>query len=168
MSTFAGLIARPLDTAGPAQGGFDVIVVLGANLAADGTLSAALRERVHAGVAAFADGLAPRMVMTGAHEARAMRREAVRCGVPERAIFVEERALTTRENATHTAALLHREGWLRALLVTQPFHRRRGRAAFRRAGIDCHALPFVAHEQTLKGVVREYFALGYYQRRRWI
>ncbi len=169
MKSLAHLLAGPLcPRATELDRPFDALVVLGAALSPMGELGAPLHERVRAGVEAFFNGLAPRLVMTGAHEARAMRREALRCGVPQTALFVEERALTTRENATFSAALLRAAGWRRALVVTQPFHRRRSLGAFRRAGIECEALSFSGREQSVTGVVREYFALGYYLLRRWV
>ena len=65
-----------------------------------------------------------------------MKRRAVKLGVPAERVLVETAALTTRENATGCAAIMRAHGLARALVVTQPFHRARAVAAFRRAGVD--------------------------------
>jgi uncharacterized SAM-binding protein YcdF (DUF218 family) len=146
----------------------EVLVVLGAALAADGSLGPALAERVEAGVAAWKAGVAPRLLMTGALEAAAMKQRAIELGVPEDAVWIEHTALTTRENALFSAEILRRKGLRHALIVTQPYHRARGVAAFRRVGIEAAALPFPSFRQTLKQELREVAARIVYRLRGWI
>jgi uncharacterized SAM-binding protein YcdF (DUF218 family) len=146
----------------------DALVVLGAALAADGSLGPALAERVEAGVAAWKAGRAPLLLMTGALEASAMRARAVELGVPRASILVEHTALTTRENALFSREVLRAHGLERVLIVTQPYHRRRGVAAFRRVGIEAEALDFPSVRQPLRAVLRELPALVVYKLRGWI
>ena len=146
----------------------DALVVLGAALGPDGRLGPALEERVAAGVAAWKAGAAPWLLMTGAIEASAMRRRAVELGVPESAILVEHTALTTRDNALFSGAMLRERGLTRALVVTQRYHRRRSVAAFRRVGVDAEALPFAARRTPTRAVLRELVALAVYKLRGWI
>lgn len=122
----------------------DAVVVLGAPLAPDGSLSEVLRERVEAGFALWRAGGAPRLCVTGGPsrgrtEADAMAEAVVALGVPERALVVERAARTTAENAANVAALLRPQGATRVWVVTQPFHARRARWLFRRAGLDAWA-----------------------------
>jgi uncharacterized SAM-binding protein YcdF (DUF218 family) len=145
----------------------DVLVVLGAALAADGSLGPALAERVEAGVEAWKRGVAPRLLMTGALEASAMKQRAVELGVPEEAIWIEHTALTTRENALFSGEILRQKGVRRALIVTQPYHRARGAAAFRRLGIEAEALDFRSFRQPLKQQLRELAARLVYRLRGW-
>ncbi len=121
----------------------DAIVVLGAALRPDGSLSAILEERVAAGVKAWSDGLAPRLCLTGGRspfashdvaEARAMAARARSLGVPDAAIEIEDASGSTFENARRCAALLLPKGIRRVWIVTQPFHLRRAKRHFRRAG----------------------------------
>jgi uncharacterized SAM-binding protein YcdF (DUF218 family) len=119
---------------------YDVIVVLGAALLPDGRLGYALAGRVDGAIRAYHAGRATRLLMTGRYEARAMRDHAVGRGVPERAILLEETALTTRQNALASALILERERLARVLLVTQPYHMRRSLAAFRRVGVEAAPL----------------------------
>jgi uncharacterized SAM-binding protein YcdF (DUF218 family) len=148
--------------------GADVLVVLGAALTPDGRLGPALAERVEAGVSAWKSGLAPRLLMTGAYEASAMRQRAIELGVPAEAILLEHTALTTRENALFSGEILRQNGLRRALLVTQPYHRRRAVAAFRRTGISAEALKFRSQRDTLKQHGREVVARLVYRLRGWI
>jgi uncharacterized SAM-binding protein YcdF (DUF218 family) len=146
----------------------DVLVVLGAALAADGGLGPALAERVEAGVRAFKAGVAPRLLMTGALEATAMKRRAMELGVPGEAIVVEHTARTTRENALFSSALLRKEGLGRVLIVTQRYHRRRAVAAFRRVGIDAAPLEFRSRRERPKQLLRELAARLVYRLRGWV
>jgi uncharacterized SAM-binding protein YcdF (DUF218 family) len=147
--------------------GFDVIVVLGAALTPAGELGPALAERVHFGVLAWRDGRAPRMIMTGIHEAHKMKARALALGVPAEAVLLEATARTTRENAVRSAELMRRHGWATALVVTQGYHRLRAVAAFRRAGIEAAALRFTSRWR-LKQAARELVALAFYKSRGWI
>jgi uncharacterized SAM-binding protein YcdF (DUF218 family) len=143
----------------------DALVVLGAALRPDGGLGAALAERVEAGVAAWKAGRAPRLLMTGAVEARAMKRRAVELGVPDDAVLVETRALTTRENALFSAQILGSRA--RVLIVTQAYHRPRAVAAFRRAGLLAEALEFASRSPPPRAHFRELAARVIYKLRRW-
>jgi len=123
----------------------DAIVVLGAPLRADGTLSGVSEERVQTGVELWRRGFAPVLVISGGgpgrllpdkpREADAMAARARELGVPDDALRVERESLSTADNARNTARLLAAEGRHRVWLVTQPFHTRRARAWFRRAQV---------------------------------
>lgn len=119
----------------------DAIVVLGAPLAAGDRLTEVLAERVDAAAALHARGAAPVVVATGGRTGRATRSEAaviaealIERGVPASAVVVEDRSRSTAENAAFARAMLgdRRRVWL----VTQPFHARRARWLFRRAGFE--------------------------------
>src|SRR5262245_43729527 len=147
----------------------DAIVVLGA------PVGPTLEEGVRAGVALWRQGLAPRMIVSGiAPEAPTMARMANALGVPENALWIEDRARSTQENAQRSAELLLSAGLRSALVVTTPYHLRRALAFFRRAGIDA-APHFIADSQIFSGgeasaralrwVVREYVLLAHYRLR---
>jgi uncharacterized SAM-binding protein YcdF (DUF218 family) len=167
MSIYRWLVARidPLtDEVAPAE----VLIVLGAALAADGRLGPALEERVVAGVAAWRQGLAPRVLMTGRFEAAAMRARALELGVPAEAVLVEHTARSTRENALFSSELLRRHGVRSALIVTQPWHRRRAVSAFRKVGVDARSLPFASTRVGVRQLLRECVALVAYGLRGWL
>lgn len=174
-----GALARaaswPLTSFDP-EGPADAIVVLGAPLRADGTLSPQAEERVNEGVRAYRRGLAPLICLTGGHgpasldgnpaEAEGMARWVRRMGVPEEAIVVDRASRTTHENARCSAKLLLPRGARRVWLVTQRFHTRRAKYYFRRAGFAPLGLEIVGGFEardpgkTLRWAVREYAAWG--------
>jgi len=147
----------------------DAIVVLGAPLGAGDRPTAALAERIEAAATLYARGGAPVVVATGGVTAGATRAEAavmaeqlIARGVPAAAILVEDRARSTAENAAFVAALLgdRRRVWL----VTQPFHARRARWLFRRAGMAprvwhiADSIEYRDRRRALRWLSREYAA----------
>ncbi len=154
----------------------DAVVVLGAPLRADGTLSPQAEERVRAGVALWQRGLAPVVCVVGGHgpaaiagtaaEAEGMARLVRELGVPESALRVDRRSTCTSSNARRAAEILLPEGRRRVWLVTQPFHTRRARYYFRRAGFDPLGWRIVDGIQdreparALRWIAREYAAWG--------
>ena len=101
------------------------------------------------------------MVVTGGITQGAPRAEAAAMAeaidVPKSALLVEDRALTTAENARFSAELLGPRK--RVWVVTQPFHTRRACYLFERTGLDPRAWP-VETTVKLRWVVREYAAWG--------
>lgn len=118
----------------------DAIVVLGAQVKADGTPSAALRGRVRRAVELYDAGYAPVLVVTGGvgasgySEAATMRALALAAGVPEHAITAELRATRTVESARNVADLAAVCGWRRVIVVSDPFHLTRSAALFAAQG----------------------------------
>jgi uncharacterized SAM-binding protein YcdF (DUF218 family) len=142
----------------------DAIVVLGAPLLPGGRLSEVVAERVRAAAALYLAGGAPIVCATGKGEAGPMIAALAALGVPGAALRLEDRARSTAENAACAAALLApaRAVWL----VTQPFHARRARWHFRRAGLDArvwHIADSVQYERparALRWIAREYGAFA--------
>lgn len=147
----------------------DAIVVLGAPLRADATLSLAGRERVSEGARLWHEGLAPLLVFTGGAphsvaEAPAMAAGALELGVAPEALIVEAESRTTAENARLTAILLRDRGVQSIWVVSQPFHLRRGRRLFRQQGFEVRAqaqrssLQYQRPDLAWRWVAREYLA----------
>ncbi len=133
----------PLDTK-PLQKS-DVIIVLGAHVHDDGTLTPTLRSRMDAGIALWKAGYAPRIIVTGGAvtnphvEADAMAAYAIAQGVPDGAIIREPRARSTRQNAAFSAKLMQQYGMQTAIITTSAFHTRRATLLFTRAGVAVQA-----------------------------
>jgi uncharacterized SAM-binding protein YcdF (DUF218 family) len=161
----------------PRATGADAIVVLGAPLRPDGSLSNVLAERVAAGVALFHAGCAPLLVMTGgrgtwirehaqpASEASAMAAAAEEAGVPPGALIREETSSNTSRNAFATRDCLAGRGVSRIIIVSQPFHLRRALLWFRRAGFEAsgHVIEAGLQERdprrALRWIAKEYVSL---------
>ncbi len=95
--------------------------------------------RAETAVALWKQGYAPLLLFSGASldpasvsSAEIMEREAMRLGVPQRAILIEPASATTEENAQRVAELMTREHLRTAILVTSPYHQRRASVLFAR------------------------------------
>lgn len=172
----ASVLERPLVVRDNSPEALDAIVVLGAPLFPDGTLTPILDERIATAARLFQAGAAPRVVATGGvthgaprAEAEAIAEGLVAAGVPRDAILVERASLRTIDNARLTAQLLAPLGAHRIWIVTQPFHGRRAARLFRDAGFDARvwhitdSLQYRDRRRALRWCVREYAAWG-----RWL
>lgn len=115
----------------------DAIVVLGASVLPDGSLSPILQKRVDAAIDLYFRGVAPIVVMSGDgresnyDEPNAMKAYAIAQGVPESAIYCDGAAITrmtpcgasrmymarkawplSRRNTTNIARCLMRKAWV--------------------------------------------------------
>ncbi|MFP6685596.1 MAG: YdcF family protein, partial [Polyangiaceae bacterium] len=102
----------------------DAIVVLGCLVRPHGEPSPVLRRRLALANQAYSGGLASRIVVSGGRrhgghlEADVMRSRLLQEGIPEMAILVESRSMTTLENAYYSAQLLRRHGLQRVMIAT--------------------------------------------------
>lgn len=125
----------------------DAIVVLGA-AQYRGRPSPVLRARLDHAVALFAQGFAPRLVLTGgiaegdtASEAAVSRTYVMRAGVPDSAILLENDGRTTQQSLHAVARLLEARGLQRVILVSDPFHLLRASVVARRNGLAVRTSP---------------------------
>jgi uncharacterized SAM-binding protein YcdF (DUF218 family) len=118
-----------------ASGRWDAIVVAGARVRTDGSMTGSMERRTRHGVALWHAGHAPLLVFTGGPrrrappEARSGARLAEELGVPASAIRIEDRSRSTEENARFAHELL---GQRRVLVVTDAYHVYRTERLFRR------------------------------------
>jgi len=126
----------------PARPPFDVAVVLGAAVAADGGPSPALARRTRHGAALVLAGVAENLLLSGGvvrrgpAEAEVMHALAIAVGVPEARILVEPRSVNTLQNAENSLTLIRRRGWQRVMVVTDAYHLPRALYTFRRLGLE--------------------------------
>jgi len=145
----------------------DAIVVLGAPLAPGNQLGPVLIERCRAAITLYHQGGAPLIVVTGGVTGRSTRAEAtvmaealIGHGVSASAVVVEERSRSTAENAAFVAEML--TGRRRIWIVTQPYHGRRARWLFRRAGFEprvwhiVDSIQYRDRSRALRWLSREY------------
>ena len=174
--TLARRLAEP-----PALGAADAIVVLGAGLGPDGSLSdPSLRRFVH-GVRLYRRGLAPVLAFTGGPEIRRRPEAEVRAalarelGLPTADVVVIPAARTTREEAVRAKEDLAARGVRRILLVTGASHMARARAVFAQAGFTVQAASIpeaaVSPEERMdlmRRVLQEVVARAYYRLAGWL
>ena len=125
----------------------DAIVVLGAAQYV-GRPSPVLRARLDHALDLWQRGLAPRLIFTGGmgagdttSEAAVSRAYALRHGVPDTAIFMENEGRTTRESLAAVSAIMRAQQMRTAILVSDPFHMFRLRLEARRTGLEAYTSP---------------------------
>jgi uncharacterized SAM-binding protein YcdF (DUF218 family) len=95
--------------------------------------------RIEKGVQLYNEGWSKTILFSGAaaegevSNAKAMKRIAVKAGVPEENILIEEKSKTTLENAEMSAVVITEEGYKSIILVTSPYHQRRTYELFKKS-----------------------------------
>jgi uncharacterized SAM-binding protein YcdF (DUF218 family) len=140
-------------------------IVLGARVWNDGTPSDALADRVDEAVHLYKNGLTQKLVMSGGvepenglSEAEVMRRRATAEGVRDEDVLLDEAGVDTASTVRNSAALMRREGFASALVVTHYYHEPRVKMLFDRAGVTAYTVPAHMRRRLLKEpyfVVRE-------------
>lgn len=87
-------------------------------------------ERARWAAQLYANGVAPKVLLTGAGDFTGHRAILLAAGVPRDAILIESKSASTKENAEFSAPLLKEEGVHRAVVVTSWYHSRRALVAF--------------------------------------
>jgi uncharacterized SAM-binding protein YcdF (DUF218 family) len=109
----------------------DCIIVLGA--AVHGSkASPVFEERIRHGVQLYQNEFASKIIFTGGvgkaggnAESAVAREMAIRLGVPEEDILIEEHSRTTRQNLAEARSLMRAHGLQSAILVSDPLHMKR-------------------------------------------
>jgi len=124
---------------------FDTLIVLGAEVDADGNPPPLLLSRINEAVREYERGIAPRMILSGGLsrrrfvEASVMARAAEAEGVPASAILLEPAADDTIQNACFAARIMKAHGWRSAEVISTASH-------LPRTGLIFHRL---SHKQDL-------------------
>jgi uncharacterized SAM-binding protein YcdF (DUF218 family) len=113
----------------PSADNYDAIIVLGAQVYADGTPSVQLSWRLDAACEAYRQKAVP-VVVCGAQgkdepmtEAEAMKKYLVNKGIPEKDILTDPDSFNTRQNLTNASGLLkNRTDIQKVLIVTSDYH----------------------------------------------
>ena len=124
---------------------YDIAVVLGAGMDADGRLHGSTTRRVVAGVSLINSGSVRSLHMTGGRAVpggpaagERMQAHAVELGIDQDLISVEDNSLSTLQNALFSVPDL--PGDARLILVTEGFHLARGWLSFAWAGRPVSAI----------------------------
>ena len=119
----------------------DVIIVLGAQVKADGTPSVALERRLTAALESYREKRQILIVCgaQGGNEPRAegdvMREWLLAQGVPETDVIAETSSFNTRENLRYARAIMEERGLSQALVVTSDYHVARALTLCRQEGV---------------------------------
>lgn len=128
----------------------DLVVVLGARVFADGSLSRSLTDRVTTASALVTHGCAPLLLVSGGpgdgsvHETAAMAELARNLGVAPESIVRDPTGVSTRATCATVQRWVHRDGAARVLAVTHAWHLPRTLFELRRLGINAQGVPAVS------------------------
>ncbi|MCL2105582.1 MAG: YdcF family protein [Oscillospiraceae bacterium] len=123
--------------------GADCIIVLGAQVWADGSPSPILADRVRRGVELYQQGAAPVLLMSGDHgqisydEVSGMKQYAVNSGVPSADIFMDHAGFSTYETMYRARDVFQAK---KVIIVTQRYHLFRAVYIARRLGLDAYGV----------------------------
>lgn len=154
-----------------------VAVVLGAQVLRGGRPSSTLDARVRHAARLYAEGRARLLIPTGGlgehppSEAEVMAKILRSEGVPDAAVLLEDRALSTWDSAVLVSKMARRLGIDAVLVVTDPLHCVRTVAAFEETGLRAFPEPVYSSPMWRKGwsragqLAREAGALVWYRTR---
>ncbi|EOS70914.1 hypothetical protein C818_00922 [Lachnospiraceae bacterium MD308] len=103
----------------------DAVLVLGAQVKPDGSLSKMLKERLDTGISIYKTGITDRMIMSGDHgrddydEVNAMKDYAIEQGVPSECIFMDHAGFSTYESMYRAKEIFEAD---KLVVVTQKYH----------------------------------------------
>ena len=125
----------------------DVAIILGA-ATLDGEVSPVYRERINHGIWLYENGYVDYLILTGGigkgnemSDAHAAKQYAIKKGVPEQAILIEEKSTITEENLEHAKAIMDEHSLDTAIIVSDPLHMKRAMLMASDYGIDACSSP---------------------------
>jgi uncharacterized SAM-binding protein YcdF (DUF218 family) len=155
----------------------DAAIVLGAAVWSD-EVSPVFRERINHALDLYRHGKVRKIIFTGGQgnrdeptEAAAAREYAVRNGIPEDDILIEEDSHTTYENVIYAKRLADSNGVKKVLIVSDPLHMKRAVAMARDIGLEAYPSPtpttrYQGWRSQLGSLAHEtYYYIGYLVRR---
>lgn len=152
----------------------DAAIVLGAAVWGN-EVSPVFRERINHAIDLYWSGKVRRIIFTGGQgnrneltEAAAARQFAIKNGVPERDILIEESSHTTYENLVNAKQLADANGLKKVLIVSDPMHMKRAITMASDVGLEAYPSPtpttrYQGWKSQIGSLVHEtYYYLGYW------
>ena len=147
-----------------------VAVVLGAAVWEGGRPSPTLERRVHHAIGLYKSGSVDAILVCGGlgrhapSEAQVMAQMCRAAAIPDHAILLEDRSISTRENLRNAATILNAVGAAGVVIVTDPYHALRARIIAGQVGLTAStsAPPAsqVGPKQWLRNIPREAVAIA--------
>lgn len=121
----------------------DAILVLGAYVFPDGTVSTMLRDRLSTGFELYEKGKAPKIIVSGDHgqksydEVNAMKKYLIDKKVPSADIFMDHAGFSTYESIYRARDIFQAK---RVIIVTQEYHLMRAVFIARELGLEAYGV----------------------------
>ena len=151
----------------------DVAIILGASTA-NGNVSPVYQERINHGIELYHSGYVKRIMVTGGigkgnkeSDAEAAKQYAIREGMSEANILIEETSTITQENLQNAKEIMDTYGYSTAIIVSDPLHMKRAMLLAKDVGIVAYSSPtpttkYVTMRTKLPFLAREvFFLIGY-------
>ncbi|MFL5729603.1 MAG: YdcF family protein, partial [Cytophagaceae bacterium] len=120
----------------------DVAVIPGNKVEENGSPSDRLKARLNGGVKAYRTGFVKKLVVSGAvgregyDEAEIMKKYLVGEDIPPQDIIMDHQGYTTYETAINCQAILKKNNYHSAMVISQYFHISRTRLALKKSGVE--------------------------------
>lgn len=125
----------------------DCAIVLGAGVSGEKP-SPVFVQRLNHGLTLWRQGVVKIVILTGGvspgnaiSDAAIAQRYLLAQGVPQTAIFIEQRSRVTRENLRYAREMMQQHRFASALIVSDPLHMKRAVAIARHESIDAWSSP---------------------------
>lgn len=125
----------------------DAAIVLGA-ATTDGEVSPVCRKRINHGIWLYGNGYVDYLIMIGGvgegndtSDAYAAKQYAIKQGVPEYVIFIEEKSTITEENLEFAKMIMETHSMNTAIIVSDPLHMKRAMQMANDYGITAYSSP---------------------------
>lgn len=124
----------------------DCTVIMGAGVRNDGTPSLALLDRTNEGIRLYKSGKTKHLIMSGGigrnkfSEPVVMRDIALKAGVPQEMIILDERGVNTRASAREVKTIMQQRSFQSVMVVSHYYHLLRCKEAFKKQGITCYTV----------------------------
>ena len=128
-----------LDETDSINGNFDCIIILGAGVKPDNTVSDMLKDRLDTGISVYTEGIAPKIIMSGDHgrvnydEVNVMKNYAVEKGVESENVFMDHAGFSTYETMYRARDIFEVK---KAIVITQQYHMYRALYIADKLGIE--------------------------------
>ena len=122
----------------------EAILVLGAYVFPDGTVSHMLNDRLTIGYELYSQGKAPKIIVSGDHgqkeydEVNAMKDFLINKGVPEQDIFMDHAGFSTYESIYRARDIFKVD---KLIIITQEYHLKRAVFIAKELGLDAYGVP---------------------------
>ena len=113
------LLARPLLVVDESPKKADVMIVLSGDVG-----------RLEKAADLYKDGYAKYVILSKANTKGAYIQDAIKLGIPQDKLILEEKATSTYENALYSKSLMEQHGFNTALVISSDYHMRRTQLTF--------------------------------------
>lgn len=151
----------------------DVTIVLGA-ATYDGKVSPVYQERINHAIELYVNGYVKKIIMTGGKakgnsvsDAYAAKQYAIKKGVLDTDILLEEKSTITQENLSNAKLIMNEIHMKTAIIVSDPLHMKRSMLLAKDAGIKAYSSPtpttkYISIKTKVPFLARElFFYIGY-------